>query len=333
MDTTINTPETIGILLCNVGTPDEPTSAAVRRFLAEFLSDPRVVDLPRLLWLPILYLIVLTFRPRKSALKYASIWLPEGSPLLVWQRRQAEKLEYSLRQHGVEACVRVGMRYGSSGIAEQLDAFEQQGIRKIVVLPNYPQYSLSTTASVMDVVDRWKSTHLFDPVIHTVDYFYDNPIYIRALGNKIERYWAQHGRSTTLVFSFHSLPQRFIDRGDPYQTHCYETALLLADQLGLSEAEYCVTFQSQESRIGWLQPTTAQHLRNLAIQQISRVDVVCPGFTCDCLESLEDIDRVERQNFLAAGAPNATFHYIPCLNDDDEGIEALRQLTIKTLTQ
>lgn len=312
------------VLYCNLGTPDEPTTPAVRRYLDEFLSDPRVVEIPRLLWWLILHGIILRFRPAKSAAKYASIWSPDGSPLRVWTEKQALLLQGWLGQHGHPVLVRYAMRYGQPSIATQLDALKAEGATRVLVLPAYPQYSATTTASVFDAVYAWASRTRQIPELRFVNHYHDDPAYIEALTKHIRAFWQTNGRGDKLVMSFHGLPQRNLELGDPYHCECHKTARLLASRLGLSKDDYMVTFQSRLGRAKWLQPYTEPSLVKLARAGLKKVDVVCPGFTSDCLETLEEIGMEARQAFLGAGGQE--FQFIPCLNDRPEWITALSEL-------
>ena len=318
------TPRT-GVLLCNLGTTDEPTPKAVRRYLAEFLSDHRVVEIPRLLWLLILHGIILRTRPAKSATKYASIWSPEGSPLKVWTERQAQLLQAALDQSGHQITVRWAMRYGSTSIASQLDAMKAEGVTRVLVLTAYPQYSGTTTASVFDAIYRWAQNIRALPELRFVNRYHDHAGYITALASSVERHWAEHGRPDQLVMSFHGVPERTLQLGDPYHCECHKTARLLAQQLGLAKDQYRVTFQSRLGRAKWLQPYTEPTLIAMGQAGVKRVDVLCPGFTSDCLETLEEINMEARAAFLQSGGQ--AFHYIPCLNSDPVWISALSQLT------
>jgi ferrochelatase len=313
------------ILLCNLGTPDAPTAPAVRRYLAEFLSDRRVVEIPRLLWLLILHGIILRVRPAKSAAKYASIWTPEGSPLKVWTEKQAKLLQGWLGQRNHQVKVRWAMRYGSTSIASQLDALKAEGVTRVLVVPAYPQYSATTTASVFDAVYGWAQRTRALPELRFVNHYHDDAGYIAALAASIQRHWKTHGRPDQLVMSFHGVPERTLQLGDPYHCECLKTARLLAGRLGLDAEQYKVTFQSRLGRAKWLEPYTEPTLRALAKAGVQRVDVVCPGFSSDCLETLEEIAMEGRAAFLQAGGK--AFGYIPCLNDDPEWIAALCNLT------
>ncbi len=317
------------VLFCNLGTPDAPTTADVRRFLREFLSDPRVVEIPRLLWLLILHGIVLRLRPAKSAAKYASIWTPEGSPLKVWTEKQAKLLQGWLAQRGHDVKVRYAMRYGSTSIASQLDALKAEGTTRVLILPAYPQYSATTTASLFDAVYAWAGQVRSIPELRFVNRYHDDAGYIAALAMSIRRHWQTHGRPDQLLMSFHGVPARTLQLGDPYHCECFKTARLLAEQLGLAQQQFKVTFQSRLGRAKWLQPYTEPTLVAMAKAGVKRVDVVCPGFTSDCLETLEEIAMEGRAAFLVAGGKE--FHYIPCLNDDPAWITALCELTQRHL--
>lgn len=295
-----------GILLVNLGTPSAPTPEAVRSYLAEFLSDPLVVELPRVLWLPILYGIVLRTRPAKSAGKYRLVWTPDGSPLAVHTARQATLLA----SHMKDVDVRYAMRYGEPSIPSVFREMDRP-----LVVPLYPQYSRSTTETVF---------RLLPPGTRTVRDFHDHPGYIDALASSVRRHWEASGRAEKLVMSFHGLPQRAVDRGDPYQKQCLATASLLAGRLKIEEGKYLVTFQSRFGAAKWLQPYTEPTLIELARGGLKSVDVICPGFVSDCLETLEEIDIGAREAFLHAGGED--FRFIPCLNESPEWISALAHI-------
>ena len=315
------------VILCNLGTPDAPTTAAVRRYLAEFLSDERVVEIPRPLWLLILHGVILRVRPAKSAKKYASIWTPEGSPLKVWTEKQAKLLGGYLGERGHAVTVRYAMRYGSVSIGSVLDELKAQGTTRVLILPAYPQYSATTTASVNDAVHQWAQRVRTAPELRFVNRYHDDAGYIGALAKRVTDHWQSHGRPDKLVLSFHGVPKRTLTLGDPYHCECLKTARLLGEQLGLPKDDLLVTFQSRLGRAEWLQPYTEPTLVALAKQGVKRVDVLCPGFTSDCLETLEEIDQEAREAFLHAGG--SEFHHLPCLNDQHEWIAALAALAIR----
>jgi len=318
-------PPRTAVLYCNLGTPDSPKAADVRRFLAEFLGDPRVVEIPRLLWLLILHGIILRVRPAKSGAKYATIWTPEGSPLQVWTDKQAKMLQGWLAQRGHDVQVRWAMRYGSTSIASQLDALKAAGTTRILVLPAYPQYSATTTASLWDAVYQWTGKTRTIPELRFVNHYHDDARYIAALAARVRGYWQHNGCPDVLVMSFHGVPERTLHLGDPYHCECMKTARLLAQALDLNKDQFKVTFQSRLGRAKWLEPYTEPTLISMAQAGLKRVDVICPAFTSDCLETLEEIDQEGRAAFMKAGGKE--FHYIPCLNDQAEWISALADIT------
>ncbi|MDR7304941.1 ferrochelatase [Rhodoferax saidenbachensis] len=317
------------VLLCNLGTPDAPTPQAVRRYLAEFLSDPRVVEIPRLLWLLILHGIILRTRPAKSAAKYASVWTKEGSPLKVWTEKQAKLLQGWLGQRNHQVKVRWAMRYGSTSIASQLDAMKAEGVTRVLIVPAYPQYSATTTASLCDAVYTWATKTRAIPEFRFINRYHDDAGYIAALASSIQRYWKVNGKPDKLLMSFHGVPERTLQLGDMYHCECHKTARLLAEALNLGKDQYQVSFQSRLGRAKWLEPYTEPTLIAMGKAGVKRVDVVCPGFSSDCLETLEEINMEGREAFKQAGGKE--FHYIPCLNDDPEWITALCNLTQKHL--
>ncbi|MDE2077063.1 MAG: ferrochelatase [Burkholderiales bacterium] len=317
------------ILLVNLGTPEAPTPAALRTYLAQFLSDPRVVEIPALIWKPILHGIILRVRPAKSAAKYASIWMREGSPLRVWTERQTKLLQGYLGEAGHRVMVRHAMRYGQPSIAKELDLLKQAGATRVLIVPLYPQYSGATTASVLDDVYRWGLSIRNLPEIRAVNRFHDDEGYINALAERVRHHWQQNGKARKLVMSFHGMPHHTLLKGDPYHCECHKTARLLAHRLGLQANEYVVTFQSRFGRAKWLEPYTEPTLKKLASEGVESVDVVCPGFVADCIETLEEIAMECQAAFLGQGGK--TFHYIPCLNDDPAWIRALTGLVERHL--
>ena len=314
------------ILLCNLGTPEAPTAPALRRYLAEFLSDRRVVEIPRALWKPILHGIILRTRPAKSAAKYAGIWTPEGSPLQTWTAKQARMLSGYLGERGHHVIVRHAMRYGQPSIATVLDEVKAEGASRVLILPAYPQYSGATTASVIDAVCAWTRKIRNLPELRFVNRYHDDPGYIAALAKRVTDHWMMHGRPDKLVVSFHGVPRRTLTLGDPYHCECQKTARLLRERLGLPQEQYVLTFQSRFGKAEWLKPYTEPTLVALAQAGTGRVDVICPGFTADCLETLEEIDQEARRAFIGAGGHE--FHYLPALNDQHEWIAALAQIAI-----
>ncbi|TFV88148.1 ferrochelatase [Oxalobacteraceae bacterium OM1] len=312
------------VLLVNLGTPDAPTASAVRRYLKQFLSDPRVVEIPKAVWWFILHGAILPLRSGKSAHKYASIWTQEGSPLKVYTAKQAALLRGYLGERGHDVSVAYAMRYGNPSIPDVLDQLKAQGCDRILVLPAYPQYSGTTTASICDAVFGHYRKVRNVPELRVVKHYHDHEGYIRALKRSVLTHWEQNGRPDKLVMSFHGVPKRTLLLGDPYHCECHKTARLLAAELRLRPEDYVVTFQSRFGRAEWLQPYTAPTLVKLAKEGVQRVDVMCPGFTSDCLETLEEIAMEAKTDFLTASGK--AFHYIPCLNDAPEWIAGLADL-------
>jgi ferrochelatase len=319
-----------GVLLVNLGTPESPTPTAVRRYLKEFLSDTRVVEIPRAVWLPILHLVILRTRPAESAKRYASIWSADGSPLKVHTERQARMLRGYLGER-TRTLIEVGwaMRYGSPAIAQGLQELKARGCDRILVLPLYPQYSSSTTGAVLDAMHEALSRQRNAPALRYVKHFHDHPAYIEALAQNVRDYWMQTGRPEHLVMSFHGVPRFTLDRGDPYHCECQKTGRLLAAALALPAERYTISFQSRFGRAEWLRPYTADVLGTLGMKSTARVDVVCPGFVSDCLETLEEIALEGKASFLKAGGQ--AFHYIPCLNERDDWLKALTDIALNNL--
>lgn len=317
--------EHIGVLLVNLGTPDAPDTKSVRRYLREFLSDPRVVEIPRLIWYPILYGFILPKRPAESAKKYQSIWTDNGSPLLHISEQQAKKLQHELdmRTHG-ETKVELAMRYGKPSISNGLRKLKQAGAQRILVLPLYPQYSATTTASIFDAVFDELKQWRWMPEMRLVNHYHDHPKYIEALANKVRAFQQKQGTAEKLVMSFHGIPKRNLELGDPYFCESMKTGRLLAEALHLKEDEYVITFQSRFGKAEWLKPYTDKTLEQLAKAGTKSVQVICPGFAADCLETLEEIEEENREYFLEAGGKE--YAYIPALNDDLEHIHALLEV-------
>lgn len=317
--------ERLGVLLVNLGTPDSPSKADVRRYLKEFLWDPRVVEVPRPIWWLVLNGIILNTRPKKSAEAYASVWTDEGSPLLAISERQCEALQTALANRFSQPVkVALGMRYGNPSIPRALDELKQANCRRVVVLPLYPQYSATTTASIFDAVSQEMRRWRWLPELRFINHYHDDPRYIEALAQSVQTYWAEHGRAQRLVMSFHGIPQAYFDAGDPYYCECQKTGRLLAKELGLSEDKWQLTFQSRLGPKKWLQPYTDHTLKKLPAEGVKHVQMMCPGFSADCLETLEEIAVENRGYFLEVGGEK--YEYIPCLNDAPEHIEALAAL-------
>jgi len=320
------------VLLINLGTPDAPTAPAIRRYLRELLSDPRVVQVPRMLWWPILHGIVLRVRPRKVVASYAAVWTSEGSPLKLHTQRQAQLLHGFLGHAGHHVRVAWAMRYGQPSIPAVLTRLADEGCARILLLPLYPQYSASTTASAIDAAFRWAGSARQPPELRAIRGFAREPEYIAALAASVRKHWATNGRPTSsyrLLMSFHGIPVEAVDRGDPYRDECLATARLLSDALKLDDKTHAVSFQSRMGFTPWLQPYTSTVLENLASQGIRRVDVLCPEFPADCLETLQEIAIKGKSIFLAAGGRE--YFPIPCLNEGDDWINALKTLSLRGL--
>lgn len=351
-----DTPARIGVIVTNLGTPDAPSTRAVRRYLAEFLSDPRVVEIPRVLWLCILHGIILRVRPRKSANTYRNIWQAEGSPLLVIAQKQTVAIEQAIRARltdpqyarSPEVKVVLGMRYGNPSIADALDTLRQAQCETILVLPLYPHYSGSTGGSTFDAVAKTLMSWRWVPELHFINHYHDNADFIAACVQHIHRYWESHTPPDRLIFSYHGLPKHFLDSGDPYHCHCHKTTRLIGERLNFPQEKLITTFQSRFGKAEWLQPYTDQTLMRLGQEGVERIHVFCPGFSADCLETLEEIAQENRAYFLKSKLKSElknelkselenelesslesggkSFHYIPALNDSPEHIEALVKL-------
>jgi ferrochelatase len=319
-----------GILLVNLGTPEAPTAKALRPYLKEFLSDPRVVEIPRAVWWLILNGIILNTRPQKSAGKYAAIWTADGSPLKVHTEKQAKLLKGWLGEKiASPVMVDYAMRYGSNSIPDTLARMKAAGCERILILPAYPQYAASSTATAFDMAFAWLQKTRNQPALRTVKHYHDHPAYIHALTANIRDYWQMHGRPDVLVMSFHGVPRYTLDKGDPYHCECQKTGRLLAGALGLSPDQFRLTFQSRFGRAEWLQPYTDKTLAALGREGVGRVDVIAPGFTADCLETLEELAMEGRASFLQAGGKE--FHYIPALNEHPQWIDALGRIALDNL--
>ena len=317
--------EKLGILLVNLGSPDAPSAPAVRRYLAEFLWDKRVVDTTRWLWWLILHGIILRFRPARAARAYQKVWTDQGSPLMAISRLQTQAIEQTLQKNFQgNAIVELAMRYGQPSIKDGLNALRKAGARRLLVLPMYPQYSATTTAAVFDEVTHVLRDWRWLPDFRFINHYHDHPKYIEALANSIRSHWDKNGRGDKLLFSFHGIPQRYVDNGDPYFCHCHKTARLTAEALQLKDEDWQLVFQSRFGREPWLQPYCDKTLEQLPAQGLKKIDIICPGFSADCLETLEEIEMENREIFLQAGGEQ--YHYIPALNAQPEHIDALNEV-------
>ncbi len=311
-----------GVLLTNLGTPAEPTPKSVRKFLKQFLSDGRVIEIPKIIWWVILNAFILPKRPKESAENYQKIWMDEGSPLMHYSLQQQKLLqkEMQIRFNG-PVHIELAMRYGEPSIEAGLDALQEKGARRVLILPLYPQYSATTTATTFDSVYKHFLGKRWIPELRFVGQYHDHPSYIDSVAKSIESHWKEHGRNDVLLMSFHGLPKRNVELGDPYLCHCHKTGRLIAEKLGLNQDQWRLTFQSRFGKAEWIQPYTDKTLMSLPSEGVKTIDVVCPGFPSDCVETLEEMNIENREYFMEAGGED--YKLIPCLNDDPEHIQAL----------
>ncbi|NUZ10203.1 ferrochelatase [Pseudoalteromonas sp. McH1-7] len=314
-----------GILITNLGSPDAPTAKALRVYLAEFLSDPRIVEIPRLIWLMILHGIILRVRPKKSAHAYQSIWTDEGSPLITISKAQTAKIEKQLRDEGFNDIeVELAMRYGNPSIESGLEKLRNKGVTRIIIVPLYPQYSSATTGSTFDQVSKVLRGWRWVPELHFINGYHKHPLYIESLANSIKEDLEVHGEPEKLVFSYHGTPKLFLDRGDPYHCFCQQTTRLVVEKLALDKDKVITTFQSRFGKAEWLQPYTDKTLESLPSQGVKDVAILSPAFSADCLETLEELEVENREVFESSGGDK--YRYIPALNDRDDHITAITAL-------
>lgn len=322
------TPGKTGILISNLGTPEAPTAKALRPYLKQFLSDPRVVEVPRLLWWCILNGVILRIRPRRSAAAYATVWTKEGSPLALHTHAQAQKLAEKLKGD-TEVEIEWAMRYGQPSVAKGIQSLMQKGVTRLLVLPMYPQYSAATVASTFDALAEDFTQRRWLPELRFITSYHDYEPYIDALCHSIREFWQTHGQAQKLIFSYHGIPLRYLHEGDPYHCQCLKTTRLVAEKLGLDTEQYMTTFQSRFGREEWLKPYTDETMKSLPGQGVKSVQVICPGFSADCLETIEEIGEENKEYFIEAGGES--YQYIPALNSQDIHIDALAQLVMKNL--
>ena len=320
-------PDTTGILLTNLGTPDEPTAKAVKPYLREFLSDPRVIEIPKLLWQIILRGIILQIRPRRSAKIYSTVWTNEGSPLLAIAKKQLDLVRKNLKSSHSNSVVELAMRYGNPSIESALLKLKQQKIRRLLVLPLYPQYCAATTASTFDKVTNILQKWRWIPELRFINQYFEEENYIMALSKSIEDFWKKNGKPQKTIFSYHGIPKKYHIKGDPYHCFCLKTSRLVKEYLNLSDDDVMTTFQSRFGRAEWLQPYTSQTLIELPSKGIKDVHIISPGFSPDCLETLEELEEENREYFVKAGGEK--YKYIPCLNDDPLHISMMVNLIQK----
>lgn len=323
-------PDKIGVIITNLGTPEAPEKGALRTYLKEFLSDPRVVEVPRLIWWFILNGVILNIRPKRSAKAYASVWTEQGSPLMVHTKAQAAALAARCElEFGDNVVVDFAMRYGNPAVSDVIERMLSQGVRKLLVLPLYPQYSASTVASTFDAIANDFQSRRWLPDFRFISHYHDRPAYIEAIANSIRQHWDSYGRADKLILSYHGVPRRYLDNGDPYHCECLKTSRLVAQALSLDSTEYMTTFQSRFGREEWLKPYTDETLKALPAEGVKSVQVVCPGFSSDCLETIEEIGEENRDYFMEAGGER--YEYIPALNSDSSHISMLFDLVKENL--
>ena len=322
------TPPRLGVLMVNLGTPEDTSTPAVRRYLRQFLSDPRVVEVPRFLWFLILNLAILVFRPRRSAAAYRQIWSDRGSPLMVHSKLQSEALRDRLSQRLYGPfTLKLAMTYGQPDIESALESLRRDNARRLVVLPMYPQYSATTTGAVFDAVTRVLQRTRWVPELRFINQYHDVDGYIAALANSVREHWDANGRGDHLLMSFHGIPRRYLESGDPYHCQCHKTGRLLAEALELVDDDWTLAFQSRVGREEWLRPYTDETVERLGREGVGRLDVICPGFSADCLETLEEMAMQNAEIFEEAGG--GELHYIPCLNERPDHIGMLADLVAR----
>lgn len=324
-----NSSSTVGVLLVNLGTPERPVCPALRDYLGEFLMDPRVIEIPKLLRAVLVRGIIVNVRSHKSAATYREIWTDDGSPLLINSVKLGDKVSQVLAKHQGSYQVEVAMRYGKPSVADKIASLHALGIRNLVVIPMYPQYSGSTNGSTFDALGAAFSKRRWVPNLHFVSDYYQRHTYVKAIGDSIHQHWQQHGRNQKLLMSFHGIPQKYITRGDPYQSQCSATAAAIAKYLNLDDNEWMLVFQSRFGAEEWLQPYCDQTLKSLPAEGIKSVDIICPGFSADCLETLEEIEGENKEYFMQAGGE--AYSYIACLNDSDAHAQLMAEIVTDTI--
>ena len=322
--------EKIGVLITNLGTPDAPNKKELKVYLNQFLSDPRVIELPKILWQILLKLVILQIRPSKSAEAYKQIWTDKGSPLLDIANRQLNKIQSSFSSKNENIVFEVGMRYGNPSIPDALLKLQKKQVRKLLVLPMYPQYCAATTGSTFDEVTNVLQKWRWIPEVRFINQYFEEKNYIEALSNSIKSFWKKTSKPQKIIFSYHGIPKRYLTNGDPYHCFCLKTTRLVKENMGLSDDEIMTTFQSRFGREEWLKPYTSETLKELPKQGIKNIHIISPGFSSDCLETLEELEEENKEYFMESGGEN--YHYIPCLNDHDDHIDVFVNL-IKKHTQ
>ncbi len=319
--------EKIGVLITNLGTPDAPNKKELKVYLNQFLSDPRVIELPKILWQIILKLVILQIRPSKSAEAYKQIWTDKGSPLLDIANRQLNKIQSSFSSKNENIVFEVGMRYGNPSISDALSKLQTKQIRRLLVLPMYPQYCAATTGSTFDEVTNVLQKWRWIPEMRFINQYFEEKNYIEALSNSIKSFWKKNKKPQKIIFSYHGIPKRYLTNGDPYHCFCLKTTRLVKEHLELSDDEIMTTFQSRFGKAEWLKPYTSETLKELPKQGIKNIHIISPGFSSDCLETLEELEEENKEYFMESGGEN--YHYIPCLNDHDDHINVFVNLIKK----
>ena len=323
------TKETVGILITNLGTPDAPGKKELKVYLNQFLSDPRVIELPKILWQILLKLVILQIRPAKSAEAYRKIWTKNGSPLLDISKRQLEKIKLSLSTSHPNMIFEVGMRYGNPSIPNALRNLQKQNVRKLLVLPMYPQYCAATTGSTFDEVTNVLQKWRWIPELRFINQYFEDDKYVEALSNSVISFWEKHSKPQKIIFSYHGIPKKYLLNGDPYHCFCLKTTRLVKEKMGLNDDEIMTTFQSRFGKAEWLQPYTSETLKELPKKGIKNIHIISPGFSSDCLETLEELEEENREYFMESGGEK--YKYIPCLNDEDEHIDVFVNLIKKNI--
>lgn len=316
--------EKVGVLIANLGTPDAPKCPKLRRYLTEFLTDPRVIELPGWLRQFLVRGIIINIRSHKSAAAYREVWTDQGSPLLFHSEELCQNIQQTLDSQNGNYQIELGMRYGKPSIAKALQKLHADGCRKVIVIPMYPQYSGSTTGSVFDAIADVYKRQRWVPDLTFINHYHDHPLYIDALCDSIQSHWEEHGRNDKLILSFHGIPQRYVKNGDPYQHHCEQTASAVAERLNLTPDDWLLVYQSRVGKEPWLQPYCDETMKSLPQQGVNSVDVICPGFSADCLETIEEIDGENKEYFLEAGGES--YRYIPCLNSQADHVQMVCEL-------
>ena len=323
------TKENIGILITNLGTPDAPEKQELKVYLNQFLSDPRVIELPKIIWQILLKLVILQIRPAKSAEAYKKIWTKNGSPLLDISQRQLEKIKKSLSVSHPNMIFEIGMRYGNPSIPSALEKLQKQKVRKLLILPMYPQYCAATTGSTFDEVTNTLQKWRWIPELRFINQYFEEEKYIQVLSNSIRSFWNKNSKPQKIIFSFHGIPKRYLLNGDPYHCFCLKTTRLVKENMGLKDEEIMTTFQSRFGKAEWLQPYTSETLKELPKKGVKNIHIISPGFSSDCLETLEELEEENREYFMESGGEK--YKYIPCLNDDDEHIDVFVNLIKKNI--